>query len=396
MHLRRILVAFTVLAMCWVVRPVESAAFEDLDALFVVSGRDYADTLRAEAAIVAAGGRVKLIFPNRVILGRIDRAAAASLRAHSAIDGVEFGEVAAAAGLRRPSGEERAAVEFWNESIRTPAPQQRARSEHDSLQGDALIAPPLHPALERRSADIQVATPLMGGRIVQTVFFVESNGDIDEDTENWGEDWKRIRQQVIAGLKYWADRAPRKMRLRFVVKFHRPRKSQVSYEPIGRSSRDERLWIGELMAKNGFPDDRFGGRLSYFGQVFAFNTKQARRFRATGGAVSEFIVASQNDSDGRFTDGGFAYAYLGGPFTVLTYDNNGWGPRRFNMVQRHENGHLTGRALDEYSASGCRCSDRSPNGTQNLNCAACSSAACVMKSNSAPICTHTRTMIGWN
>ena len=93
--------------------------------------------------------------------------------------------------------------------------------------------------------------------------------------------------------------------------------------------------------------------------MFAFNAKQAKKFKATAGAVSEFVVASQNDADGKFTDGKFGYAYLGGWFTVLTYDNNGWGPLRFNQVQSHENGHLTGRALDEYEESGCSCKERS-------------------------------------
>lgn len=53
---RRMLFTLMILAMAWAIRPVESAAFEEIDALFVLSGSRYADTLRAEEAIEAAGG----------------------------------------------------------------------------------------------------------------------------------------------------------------------------------------------------------------------------------------------------------------------------------------------------------------------------------------------------
>ena len=392
---RRVLVALLILAMTWAIRPAQSAAFEELDALFVLNGGSYADTLRAEEAIEAAGGHVELIFPNRVIVGRIDRAAAATLHRNASVDSVEFGMVAPAAGLNRPSLEEKTAVEFWNDLVQHPVPEDLPHLDHDLMGADARPAPPIHPVLRsRRDAD-QVLTPVMGGKIVQTIFFVESNGKIDVQTENWGKDWKMIKRQVVKGLRYWTRIAPQKMRLRFVIKFNKPNKSKTGYEPINRPSSDEGLWIGELMTKKGFPAARIGEASSYFDQVFAFNAKQVKKFKATGGAVSEFVVASRNDADGKFTDGAFGYAYLGGWFTVMTYDNNGWGPARFNQVQSHENGHLTGRALDEYASSGCACRDKSPNGTRNGNCAVCSSASCVMKDNSAPICRFTKKQLGW-
>jgi len=385
---RRILVTFTILAMAWAMRPVDSAAFEELDALFLLSGSRYADTLRAEEAIEAAGGSVELIFPNRVILGRIDRVGAEALRGRGTIDHVEFGRVAIAAGLNRPNVEERAAIAFWNELAQSSTPQEHVHPDHEFMGSDALPAPPIHPALQKRRRPTQVLTPIMGGKIVQTVFFVESNGKIDPQTENWGKDWKQIKKQILTGLRYWTRVAPKKMGLKFVIKFNKPKKSKTGYEPINRPSTDEGLWVAELMDKKGFPAARVGAAATYFDQVFAFNEKQAKRFKATGGAVSEFVVASQNDADGKFTDGMFGYAYLGGWFTVMTYDNNGWGPARFNQVQSHENGHLTGRALDEYSASGCSCKDKSANGTKNGNCATCSSTACVMKNNTTP-------QLGW-
>jgi hypothetical protein len=67
-------------------------------------------------------------------------------------------------------------------------------------------------------------------------------------------------------------------------------------------------------------------------------------------------VDSNNDPNGLFSDGHFAYAYLNGPFMVMTYDNDGWGIVYTNLVTAHETGHIFG-ALDEYSSSGCSTSD---------------------------------------
>jgi hypothetical protein len=374
--------------------PARPAALEEIEALFILAGGSYADTLRAEAAIEAAGGRVELIFPNRIIMGRIDRASAATLGGGDAVGRIEFGPVASRAGLTRPNTDERAAIDFWNESLSSQPAQ--AELDHGDLHGDALPPPAIHPNLQNRRRSAQVLTPVMRGKIAQTVFFVESNGKIDPDTEKWGRGWKAIKKEVIAGLKFWTSNAPKSAKLKFVVKFIKPGKAKTGYEPIGRSSNDEGLWISELMDRKGYTARAVGAGASYFDQVFAFNANRAKRTRAKGGAVSEFVINSKNDADGKFTNGRFGYAYLGGWFTVMTSDNNGWGESRFDWVQRHENGHLTGRALDEYSSSNCTCDQKSPNGTKNGNCAACSDAGGVMKSNIALICDFTKAMIGWD
>ncbi len=60
------------------------------------------------------------------------------------------------------------------------------------------------------------------------------------------------------------------------------------------------------------------------------------------------------DADGRFSDGYFAYSWVGGPHLVMTYDNQAWGIDRMNQVLRHELLHSF-FAFDEYSGSGCGC-----------------------------------------
>ncbi len=62
------------------------------------------------------------------------------------------------------------------------------------------------------------------------------------------------------------------------------------------------------------------------------------------------MVDSSTDSDNHFSDGYFAYAYLGGPFMVMTSGNNGYGPGNMDAVTAHETGHIF-RALDQYGGA---------------------------------------------
>jgi hypothetical protein len=79
--------------------------------------------------------------------------------------------------------------------------------------------------------------------------------------------------------------------------------------------------------------------------------------RVTDGAdwaVNVFVANSEQDEDGLFEDDRFAYCWIGGPHTVLTTDNDGWGVSRFQHVLRHELHHAF-FALDQYAASNCEC-----------------------------------------
>jgi hypothetical protein len=67
-------------------------------------------------------------------------------------------------------------------------------------------------------------------------------------------------------------------------------------------------------------------------------------------AFAIFVANSYNDIGGLFSDGYFAYAYLNGPFMIMTYGNDGWGISRMKMVTAHEMGHIFG-AEDEYYGS---------------------------------------------
>jgi len=114
-------------------------------------------------------------------------------------------------------------------------------------------------------------------------------------------------------------------------------------------------------------------------------------------------VDSLNDADGRFADNRFAYAWQPGSHIVMTYDNSGWGISRMGSVSAHEFCHAFW-ARDEYSGSGCSCTQISGYlAAANGNCAAtCPSneTTCVMRSadltgGNGILCSHTARQIGW-
>jgi hypothetical protein len=78
----------------------------------------------------------------------------------------------------------------------------------------------------------------------------------------------------------------------------------------------------------------------------------------TDWAFTIFVVDSSADPDNRFSDGYFSYAYLGGPFMVMTYGNGNYGPHNMRAVAAHEIGHIF-YALDQYHQARQPCARRS-------------------------------------
>ena len=52
----------------------------------------------------------------------------------------------------------------------------------------------------------------------------------------------------------------------------------------------------------------------------------------------------------KYPVGHFAYAYLGGPYLVMQYAIDGWGPNNIDRVFAHETCHIF-NAPDDYAAS---------------------------------------------
>jgi hypothetical protein len=254
-----------------------------------------------------------------------------------------------------------------------------------------LPAPRQAAAAAPYGAGFYSTSEYMIGSVHVNIIFVESDGTIDAQTETWDAGRQaQVIGEIEAGMAWWAAREPRaNLSFSYTVET-----ITTGYEPITRSSADEGLWIAQIMGKKGYSD------ADYFDRVFRNNA--ARRDAAgTDWAFTFFVVDSNNDADGQFPDAYFAYAYLGGPFSVMTYDNNGYGPSNMDSVAAHETGHVFG-ALDEYASSGCSTSDRAGYlDKTNDNCEnGGGSQFCIMRGQIDPytfgaVCTHTREQLGW-
>lgn len=178
------------------------------------------------------------------------------------------------------------------------------------------------------------------GNVAVSVIFVESDGTQDPNTETWDNARKnQVLSEIMSGLDWWTQQNTRSpLSFTYISQTVTSR-----YEPITRPYYDEALWIPEIMAKLGFSTgNRFISTKAYDNHI--------RTQLGTDWAFTIFVVDSLADSNGKFADGLFAYSYLGGPFMVMTYDNNGYGIGNMDVVAAHEAGHIF-HALDQYAGA---------------------------------------------
>lgn len=191
----------------------------------------------------------------------------------------------------------------------------------------------------------------MAGSIAVGIVLVESDGSVDPSTENWTEDEKQlVFREVVGALNWWSEQEPR-ANLSFVYDDHFSKPLPTSVEPITRPYSDEKLWIQDAMSALGYE------ATSYFTSVLDYNNALRDAYQ-TDWAFTMFVVDSSNDGDNHFKDGYFAYAYIGGPFLVLTSGNSGYGSGNLDAVAAHEVGHIF-HALDQYSHAHVSCTRRS-------------------------------------
>ena len=191
----------------------------------------------------------------------------------------------------------------------------------------------------------------MAGSVAVGIVLVESNGKVDPSTEDWTPDQKQlVFEQVTAALNWWAAIEPR-AHLSFVVDDHFSAPLPTDVEPITRPHSDEKYWVADAMGALGYT------AVSYFSRVRDYNNALRGKYH-TDWAFTIFVVNSAHDGDNSFSDGDFAYTYVGGPFMVMTYGNANYGPANMGAVAAHEMGHIF-YALDQYAAAGQSCASRS-------------------------------------
>lgn len=229
------------------------------------------------------------------------------------------------------------------------------------------------------------------GSVAVSVVLPESTGAIDPDSENWDSARQStVITKVVSALNWWVGQYPYSMAhlsFTYVYRFGVP----TGYEPIIHPKSEQGLWISEVMTALGHT----ATASTIFTAVTAYDN-ELRDSQKTDWAFTIFVADSLNHTAGEFPDGWFAYAYIGGPFVVMTYGNDGWGIDRMDQVLVHEMGHIF-RAGDEYCKAGYSCCDATGYygylNVLNSNCG--SGVSCVMNDNSTVICPVTRQQLGW-
>lgn len=329
-----------------------------VNSLFVLDVTDMSAVQRAINVIVNKGGHVVHLFPTHVLIGYLPPGIDDSLVGqdgikaiyHAQIDIAEvytYGELA------------QIGVSAWNNIIagRSKVQALEPRKDLPPIQGDALPPPPRPTTTEGEVGVAEVSSPEYGrtseyliGKVAIGIILPESNGS----AENWTPERRtQVADRIIAGANWWAAREAR-ADLSFIYDVHFS--VPTNHEPIQLKGYpppdgEENVWIWEVLAGMG------SSGTDYMDMAWDYVNTTRATYQADW-AFAVFVVDSLNDSDGQFSNGKFAYAYVGGPFVVMTYDNNGYGIENMDAVLAHEMGHIFW-ALDQYYAAEQPCTKRS-------------------------------------
>lgn len=331
-------------------------------------------------------GKVMHVFPPQILIARISPELEEELLKKENVLEVHFNAVNAEEKKELISPNFEIALNAWNnrfnksESISSSAPPV--------ILGDALIAPKEKLIEPVKGNEINTVNELgnfppfgfyetsefLIGSTAVGIVLPESNGLIDNDDENWtSQEESNVLSEIMDGLEWYIDKEPDAgISWIYDINLAVP----TGYEPIKHPISEEGLWINELMNELGQGD---GNPVTYFPDVYNY-VNSLRDSYGTDWGFAVFVADSSNDGDGKFADGAFAYAYMEGPFTVMTYDNANYGIDDMDSVLAHETGHIFG-AADQYKGA-WQCDEASDCnvtwgflGIENQNCQnlACSS-----------------------
>lgn len=247
-----------------------------------------------------------------------------------------------------------------------PGPSTVVESSRPHALASVELASPTAqaPAAGRRPYGATAAdtSEYMLGDVAVTLVLLESNGKVDAQTEDWSaQEISNVIAEVAQGLSWWEQTFAAQgftSTLSFALDTTwADTPFSTSYEPIRRPHTDQYLWINQFLAARGCGSGQVGAREFADRQRLAANADWS---------FTVFVVDSSSDDDGMFSDDYFSYAYLGGPFLVMTYDNDGWGIGNMDRVLAHEVAHVF-YALDEYPDSVSYNARGGYYNTQNLN-----------------------------
>jgi len=356
-----VLVLLTIIVGLWGPASTIHARGEPHARVFVLMTDDDAQQLaRLQTSIEANGGRPLHIFPHQALIVEVPSGAIERLAALPGVAAV-FTQAIDLSRVDRYGSDARRFASVWNGLVTPQAavPDTHAvTTGHPDEHNDAFVAPDLPLADGVVLGASTTITPgyyqtseYMAGSVAVGIVLLESDGSVDPSTEDWTSDEEQhVFSEIVAALDWWAEREPR-ANLSFVYDDHFSQPLPTGVEPISRSFYDQQYWIADAMGALGYEASY------YFTRVRDYNNGLRVTYQ-TDWAFTIFVVDSSNDADNRFSDGYFAYAYLGGPFMVMTYGNNGYGPGNMDAIAAHETGHIF-YALDQYYSAQQPCTRRS-------------------------------------
>ncbi|MCC6512053.1 MAG: protein containing Planctomycete extracellular domain protein, partial [Pirellulaceae bacterium] len=200
----------------------------------------------------------------------------------------------------------------------------------------------------------------MLGRVAVTPVFLESNGVVDNNTENWNTAHiNEVVGKLNEGFQWWQDLLATQSSvhsLEFVIdRTYVDNPAPTVYEPINRPSDAYALWSQEFLMRTGFDEST-----SLEQNMREFNNAQRLKANADW-AFTVFVVNSEVEGEGTFAPGSFsrAFAFAGGLFFVVP-------STRPASTFAHETGHMFW-ARDEYAGSASYFTQRGYYNTQNTN-----------------------------
>jgi len=264
-----------------------------------------------------------------------------------------------------------------------PAPEFIRNLRSASLAAQAIGTSSMAPDRYDTSA-------FMTGDIAVGIVLPESSGN----GENWTQtETDCVVSKIQTGMNWWKAHASAAANLNFVYDLQIG--IPISYEPIQMTDNEASTWVRATMGSMGYTDSSTQER------VYSYND-HIRDVNNTDWAFTIFVADSSVDADGKFADGSyFAWAYLGGPYLIMTYDNDGWGIDDMNWVAAHETGHIF-LAADQYYQAGYGGCDSTTErygylGVVNSNCQYNnpSSVPSIMRINEDTIESTARGQVGW-
>jgi archaellin len=217
----------------------------------------------------------------------------------------------------------------------------------------------------------------MYGSTAVLVVFLESNGSIMEQSQNWTTAEKQNIASEVEWTCDWIAAQESRANISFLQVYY---DVDTGYEPIDLPGNNIHLWIGDAMTSLGH-----SGK-DWIDQVRNF-VNQERFDLGTDWVVVLFVIDSSDDEDGRFPDGRYAFNDPGGPLICMTSTLAFNDPDSFGIVFAEELANVfwaTDENVGKVYYSGY------------LNASNTPLSGCLMHNHTWCLSEGTRQQLGWN